>query len=52
METDKNDVENHSPKEHVAIRQTNRLTTSLTPKQLLTRLENIHRLGRKDVPQQ
>jgi len=39
-------------KEQAGQRQVKRQNVSLTPSQLLTRLENIHRLGRKDVPQQ
>jgi hypothetical protein len=52
MHTDNPDFTCHQNKEHATIRPSTRLTASLSPARLLMRMENIHRLGKKDVPRQ
>lgn len=39
-------------REHTTSRPATLLTASLSPARLLMRMENIHRLGKKDVPRQ
>jgi len=52
MNTDNLDSNCHQNKEHATNRPSSRLAASLSPARLLLRMENIHRLGKKDVPRQ
>lgn len=52
MNNERQDVVNHQSREHATHHPTTRMTASLSPEQLLMRMENIHRLGKKDVPRQ